>query len=452
MYYPIFLAHAAGFLESRGFEVDLLDSIARKLSWNQTSALVHEFDPDLIVVESNFSSVDSDAMMAARLSVAEDCPSVVTGPPVVQYKERILHWGTDYAISREYERSLLELASAIENGRSGERVSGVSCIRDQRLLEGPKRAFMEREELDELPFVTESYSKHLRLRDYFLNHSYYPMVQIMSSRGCPQSCTFCSWPSNFMGHRFRTRSTVNIVDELEYVESELPSVREVFFEDDCFTSSNQRVHEVCEEMRRRRLHISWSCQSRANLPFGLMSEMKSSGCRLLDVGFESGSDAILRKVKKGITVEEMRRFAADAKRAKLQLLGDFVIGLPGETHETIEETRNLIRAINPDILQVSIATPIPGTEFCDFCRDSGYIREIDPISTIGPEGLPKCVIEYPNLSGVQIESAVGDIIREYYLNPCYLAKALRRISGSRGFDESALLCKSLIGFLRGMVS
>ena len=294
LYFPIWLSYAAGFLENEGNEVKLVDAIAS--NWDQDRVLddVINFNPDIIVVDSNFSSLNNDIEVSNLLKKETGALTVIVGPPASQFAEKIIEKGVDVVARFEIELTLKEICESIEN-RCFDEIKGISYKKDGEIVNNPDRELSDSNFLDDLPFVSEVYKKHLNIQDYFLSHSFYPMVQIFTGRGCPNYCTFCSWPETLMGRKYRVRSVKNVVDEFEYIQNELPEIKEIFIEDDSFTIDKNRLTEFCEELKKRKIDINWSCQSRADLDYNTMTKMKEAGCRLLDVGYESGNDQILKK-------------------------------------------------------------------------------------------------------------------------------------------------------------
>jgi len=238
------------------------------------------------------------------------------------------------------------------------------------------------------------------------------------------------------------------VDEFEHITKELPEVKEIFIEDDTFTINKKRVKQFCEEIKRRRIDTSWGCQSRADLDYETMKAMKEAGCRLLDVGYESGSDEILKNIKKGITVNQMREFTKNAKKAGLKILADFVIGFPGETKETAEQTIRFIKEIKPDLLQVAVATPIPGTEFYDYVKENGFLLVDDLEESLDSWGAQKCIISYPEFTKEDIENYVDRALKEYYLSPSYIPVAMKNILRRNGLHELKVMAKSAKVFMK----
>jgi radical SAM superfamily enzyme YgiQ (UPF0313 family) len=245
-----------------------------------------------------------------------------------------------------------------------------------------------------------------------------------------------------MGRKYRARSVGNVVDEFEYVAREMPEVREIFIEDDTFTINKKRIADVCDEIRRRKLRITWSCNARATLDYDTMKKMRDAGCRLLVVGYESGSEQILAAIKKGITTQDSERFTRDAKRAGLMILADFIFGLPGETRATAEQTLAFAKKIRPNIVQFAVATPMPGTEFYEWVKENGYLLVDNLEDSIDSRGLQQCIIDYPDFSKSDIEHYVDRALKEYYLNISYVPVLLNNILRKNGLHELKGIVKS----------
>ena len=451
LYYPIWLAYAAGVLERVGHKVKLVDAIAWK--WDENKVLEDEkkSEPDLVVVDSNFSSLRNDVNVANILKESTGAVSVLVGPPASQFPEKILNDGIDIVARWEYDITIKEVADTIERGKDLKNVTGISYKENGRIVHNPDREFLSSEELDRMPFVSKVYKEHLNIKDYFLDHALYPMVQIFTGRGCPNQCTFCSWPETLMGREYRVRGVENVVDEFEYITNELPEVNEIFIEDDTFTLSKKRIRGICEEIKRRKLDITWSCNARANLDYETMKVMKEAGCRLLDVGYESGNDEILKNIKKRITTNDSRKFTEDAKRAGLMILADFIFGMPGETKETAEQTIRFAKEVKPNIVQFAVATPIPGTAFYNWVKDNGFLLVDDLEESLDKDGFQKCIVSYPEFTKEDIENYVDRALKEYYLNPSYIPIAMRNVFRKNGLHElkgMMISAKVLLKYMR----
>ena len=456
LYYPIWLSYATAVVEQE-HETKLVDAPAWNWSREDVITDVKRFKPDLIVMDSSFPSLNNDMEVAEELKKNCECKIVLVGPPTSQFPNEILNNnGVDIVARYEYDFTIRDVAEAIENGEEFKNIKGISYKKpffqkesftkeNEEIIHNPDREFTSSEDLDKIPFVSKVYKKHLNIKDYFLGSSLYPEVQIFTGRGCPYLCTFCSWTQTLMGRKYRVRSIQNVLKELEWIQENLPEAKEVFFEDDTFTINlslkkkalpkKNRVLEFCRDYKERNLDITWACNARADLDYETMKEMKRANCRLLIVGYESGSAEILRNIKKGITVEQIKQFAKDARKAGLLMHGDFIIGLPGETKETIKLTRTLIEETKPEILQVSVASPFPGTEFYEWCKENGYLLINNPNEYLDEQGHQKAIILYPELTNEEMVKEVDEILKKYYLSLRYVPLALKQILRRHGLDE-----------------
>ena len=436
LYYPIWLSYATAVVELE-HETRLVDAPAWNWSEEDVVEDIKRFKPDLIVVDSSFPSLNNDIKVAELIKqgYGDDVRIVLVGPPTSQFPDEILNNnGIDIVARWEYDFTVRDIAKALEENRDLRNIKGISYREDGKVIHNPNREFTSSDDLDKIPFVSRIYKKHLNISDYFLGQSLYPELQIFTGRGCPNQCTFCAWPQTLMGRKYRVRSIENVADEFEWIQNNLSEVKEIFIEDDTFTINKKRITEFSEEIKRRDLDITWACNARAT------------------VGYESGSDEILKNIKKGITVEQIKQFAKEARKAGLLVHGDFIIGLPGETKETIEKTKKLIREVRPDILQVSVASPFPGTEFYDWCRENGYLLTDDPNEYLDEQGHQKAIITYPELTNEEMVKEVDKILKGYYLSLSYVPLAFRQVFRRNGLDEFRRLLysvKMFMGYIGG---
>ena len=449
--YPKWLAYATGLLEKE-HSVKLVDAPASKLDTADIIKDVKQYRPDLAVVETNFSSLGNDIGVTQKIKEACGAMTVMVGTPAARFPEKILgNEGVNILALYEYDFTLLDVAGALEQGLPLKDIHGISYRENGRIIHNPNRDFTTSEDLDQVPFVSSVYKRHLNIKDYYLSQTLYPEVQIFTGRGCPFHCTFCSWPENLMGRKYRSRTADNIVDEFEYICQNLPEVKEIFIEDDTFTVNKNLVLDVCRKMQERKLDLTWSCNARATLDYSTMREMKSAGCRLLIVGYESGNDEILKAIQKGVDIQQMRAFTKDAKRAKLTIHGDFIIGLPGETKETAEQTLKFIKELKPNVLQVAVATPIPGTKFYEWTKENDYLLVDNLEESIDQNGYQKCILSYPDFTEADIEHYVNKALKEYYLSYSFIPVALNNILRKDGFHELKSMLKSAKTFIRYMM-
>jgi radical SAM superfamily enzyme YgiQ (UPF0313 family) len=266
--------------------------------------------------------------------------------------------------------------------------------------------------MDALPFVVDVYHRDLVVEQYFIGYLLHPYVSLYTGRGCRSKCTFCLWPQTVGGQRYRTRSVEHVVDEIAQATRLFPQVREYFFDDDTFTDDLPRAEAIARGLGR--LGVTWSCNAKANVPYSTLKILKDNGLRLLLVGYESGSQDILNHVRKGIRLERARAFTREAKALGIKIHGTFIMGLPGETPETIEATIRFAQEIDPDTLQVSLAAPYPGTELYREAVARGWLAEAELVDA---DGVQAAVLGYPHLTRSEIFASVESFYRRFYFRP-----------------------------------
>ena len=282
-----------------------------------------------------------------------------------------------------------------------------------RIRHNPERELIQN--MDELPWVADVYRRDLEIEKYFIGYLLHPYVSLYTGRGCPAQCTFCLWPQTIGGHKYRVRSPQNVADEMAYMREVFPQVKEFFFDDDTFTANLPRAREIARKLAP--LGLTWSCNSRANLDYDTIRQFKDSGLRLFLVGYESGDEQILRNIKKGVTLEEMRRFTKACHRAGVVVHGTFILGLPVETPETIARTIRFAQELDVFSIQVSLAAPYPGTELYDMAKLNGWFAKQDKTDLVEADGFQQSALKYPGITQEEIFEAVDRFYRAYYLRP-----------------------------------
>jgi radical SAM superfamily enzyme YgiQ (UPF0313 family) len=201
-----------------------------------------------------------------------------------------------------------------------------------------------------------------------------------------------------------------------------PDLKEVFFDDDTFNIQKARTVELCSKLKP--LKMTWSCTSRVTTDYETLKAQKEAGCRLLIVGYESGNQQILKNIKKGATIERARDFTRDTKKLGLVVHGDFIIGLPGETRETIEQTIKFAKELDVETIQVSLAHAYPGTELYDFAQKNGFI--VNGQQMVDEGGHQMAMLEYPGLPREEALDAVHRFYDEYYFRPKAMFRIVRK--------------------------
>ncbi|MFZ2447560.1 MAG: radical SAM protein [Syntrophobacteraceae bacterium] len=423
IYYPLWLAHAAGLLEKRGHEVLLLDAPAECKELDDYRETVVSFGPDMVVCDTSTPSIESDVKVLEVLKAwcrqEPLCVVVGTHPSALPAETFKLSAAVDIIARREYDWTLCELAEQ----RSLEEISGISYRRHGSVAHNQDRPFSE--QLDEIPFVSSVYKRHLNIDNYFYAHCRNPVISFFAGRGCPNRCFYCVYPQVMFGRRYRHRSVAHVVDELAYIEREFPEVREVLIDDDNFTADQEFVAEICDEIVRRRLAVTWTCEARVNLRYEIMVKMKAAGCRLLVAGFESGDQGVLDSICKGTTLVQGEEFARNAKRAGLRVHGCFMVGNRGESRRTLDRTLDFALRLPLDTAQFFPLMVYPGTEAYQWAEKKGYIRADNFRQWLTAEGMHNCVLYTEELSADELVDFCDYARRRFYLRPRYLAyKAL----------------------------
>jgi radical SAM superfamily enzyme YgiQ (UPF0313 family) len=266
--------------------------------------------------------------------------------------------------------------------------------------------------MDLLPFVTPIYKRDLTVEHYAIGYLRHPYVSLYTGRGCRSKCTFCLWPQTVGGQRYRTRSVGHVAEEMALAQRLFPQVKEFFFDDDTFTDDLPRAAAIARELGK--LGITWSVNAKANVPFTTLKVLKDNGLRLLLVGYESGNQQILNNIKKGVRLDVARRFTRDCKALGIAIHGTFILGLPGETRETIKETIRFACEIDPTTIQVSLAAPYPGTALYAEAHRNGWI---EAEALVDEAGVQTSAIGYPHLSRTEIFQSVDLVYRRFYFRP-----------------------------------
>ncbi|MCK5065345.1 MAG: radical SAM protein [Candidatus Fermentibacteraceae bacterium] len=425
LYYPIWLAYAACALEQDGHELDLIDSPAGGLDFAQTASRIEGFNPALVIVETSTPSIESDVRFADSLhKTGRTVVLVGTHPSALS--EETLRLGSRYdgIVIGEYELPLVKLAQVLEVNGNPDVIPGL-------YLRGPNgegcfTGYSERlDDLDSLPFVSMMYAKHLNIRNYNNPNALYPQVMIMGGRGCPHECTFCVFPQVLQGRKFRYRSIDNIVGEMLWVQENLPDVRAVFFEDDTISVDKKRLRELAEAMIRADVSISWTSNMRANVDRETLEICRRAGLRSVCVGFESGSDEMLKNMKKGITTEISRVFMQNATAAGILVHGCFMVGTRGETGKTMQETLEFALEINPDTAQFYPMMVYPGTEAYRQADESGNLTATAWKDWLTEDGLHNCVVSTDELTSEQLVDFCDYARKKFYLRPLYILRKIR---------------------------
>ena len=445
LYYPLWLIYAAALCEKNGFDVEFLDAPATPLNEEQSLEYIQERGEGtkLFVVETSTPSIYSDIKFVEEIKeLYPESLSLLVGthPSALPQETLEISDKVDAVARHEFDDIVLAMAKALRDGEDVWDVLGLTYRQDGVIKSNPDMPYKEK--LDEIPFASKFIKEHLNHKDYFFGASFYPEIQMFTGRGCMAHCNFCVYPQTLHGHKYRLRSAQNVVDEFQYIAENFPDVKEVVIEDDTFTGNIKRVHEICNMLIERGLHkrLSWLCNARVNLDFETMKLMKEAGCRLIIPGIESGSETILRNIKKGTNLRLIREYIRNAKKAGLLVHACYMVGNQGETKETMEETFKLALELNADTAQFYPLLPFPGTEAYAWAKSNGYISgRYDEY--VKEDGTINCVLNLPGISSEEMVKFCDDARKKYYLRPSYILHRLKM-----GLQDPEDLKRSLKAF------
>ena len=412
-WYPVWLAYPTGMLEG----ARLLDAPPHHVSAEETINIARDYE--FLVLFTSTPGFPGDIRLAQKIKeVNPGIKIAFVGPHVSVLPEKSLKdcSAIDFVVRKEFDYATVEFAQ----GKPLDEILGISYLKNGSVVHNPDRPEMQN--LDSLPHVTDVYKRDLDVTRYNVPFLLYPFVSLYTTRGCPAQCTFCLWPQTLSGHPWRKRSSDDVAREMAKAKEYWPNVREFFFDDDTFNIQKARTIELCSKLKP--LGLTWSCTSRVTTDYETLKAMKEAGCRLLIVGFESGDQQILKNIKKGATVERARQFTKDCHKLGLVIHGDFILGLPGETTETIRNTIQFAKDLDVETIQVSVAHAYPGTELYDYAVKNGFM--VGDNKMVDEGGHQLAHIQYPGLPADEILESVHRFYDEYYFRPKAVFRILRK--------------------------
>ena len=385
-WFPTWLAQPAALVP----DSKLIDAPPARLGLE--AVLRQAGDYELAVLHTSTPSFAADVKVAEALKDTNPRLKIgLVGAKVAVEPEASLAASSaiDFVAREEFDFTIKEVAE----GRAFADIDGLSYRGpDGAPVHNRERAILEN--MDQLPFVTEVYKRDLKIEDYFIGYLKHPYMSLYTGRGCKSRCTFCLWPQTVGGHRYRVRSVAHVIEEIRLARSYFPQVKEFFFDDDTFTDDLPRAEAIARSWASSgspgRATPRPTCRARPS------KCCATTGLRLLLVGYETGNQQILYNIKKGMRIDIARRFTKDCHELGITIHGTFILGLPGETKETIEETIRFAADINPHTIQVSLAAPYPGTELYRQAVQEGWL-DIAHAELIDDNGVQIAPLHYPTI-------------------------------------------------------
>ncbi|MDH3346847.1 MAG: radical SAM protein [Desulfobulbaceae bacterium] len=435
--YPIFLGYSAAQLKKRGHRVSYIDSVIQDFDLAQTLSEAKNLEPEAIFMETTTPSIEADYANLVALKEATGAKIIVGGPHATYFHKEVLLEcpAVDVVIRHEFDT---KIGGVVDNLADLSTVTGITYRRDSEIIDNGDGEVEN--DLDSIPLPDrETVPWHWYVEAWFTRQ---PFMNMMTSRGCPFHCSFCLWPQAMYGHRQRFRSLDNVFEELRHMVHNY-GLKEVNIDDGTFTTNKKRVIEFCRRLREEKLDIIWTCNGRVDtLDDEMLSEMKKSGCRMIRVGVESGSQEVLDKIKKSLTLDQIEKGVAMIKKHKIQALGGFMFGFPYDTRESVNQTIAFAKKLSPDQVQFSINMSYPGTSLYEYAKENNLLlaksfKEFD--MTHGP------VVKTKDMSREELEHILARAYKEFYFRPGYVLQTLKHINS---MDEVRRVFRSLGSLLK----
>lgn len=415
-WFPTWLAQPAALIEG----AKLVDAPPHDQTRDDVLKIARDYE--LAVIHTSAPTLRGDAELAEALKSQNPQMQVgLVGAHAAVLPEETLRASEaiDFVGRKEFDFTCRDVAQ----GKPLAEIAGLSFRREGKIVHNAERAMIE--SFDDLPSVMDVYARDLEIERYFIGYLKHPYVSHYTGRGCPAQCTFCLWPQTVGGHKYRAKSPAGVAREMAYAQRLFPQVKEFFFDDDTFTAYQPRAREIARELGK--LGMTWSCNARANVNYETLKTMRDNGLRLLLVGYESGVQRILDNIKKGIRVEEAREFTANCKKLGITIHGTFILGLPGETPETIRETIEYAKSLDVFSIQVSLAAPYPGTELYRQAKENGWFAgDAHLVDELGQQA---AALEYEGLTREEIFRSVERFYKSYYFRPRPIARMVGEMLG-----------------------
>ena len=432
------IGYMAAVLEKNGYDVDVLDASALELTYDEIGEEILKRNPDIVSISALTPTIGVALDSADKIKQVKPDTVVVLGGyhPTFEYKSVLEEPSVDVVVRGEGEYTLLELVQTIESGGDLSSVAGLAFIdeNDDEITLTADRPIIK--DLDELPFP----AFHLFPMDkYKILNITTNVATIITTRGCPMQCSFCS-SAALHGNHLRRRSYENVCDEIELRLKE-QNIDTIAFMDDTFTLNKKFVRNFCEEIKRRNLKFWWGCTSRVDtLDEELLQIMKDAGCITIFIGVESADQQMLEKMNKNITISKTESAFRLARKVGIRTIASCVIGMPEDTKKTIKQTIDFVKKLNPNYALYSLATPYPGTRFYNetFKKNLIKINDWSKFTLLNP------VLKTIDCSSKELRSIQKKAFLKFYLRPNYL---IRQVS-----QDGMILLKTIFGVARQIIS
>ncbi len=442
---PLGIAYIATVLEKNGHTVSIIDgpaqAIVQRYGFDDLEKDILSFQPDVIGLSVSTSQIDyAKKTIKIIKKVVPKSPIILGGPLITTTPDALLEFpDVAYGVFGEADLTFSTILKKIEEGKPLENTEGV-IWRENEIVKYKNPDVIA--DLDTIPLPARHLLPMHIYRPSPANYRRLPATTIMTSRGCPYQCIFCS--RAIEGTKFRAHSAKRVVEEIEHL-IEKYGIKDIQFFDDTFTLIPERTEKICNMIIERKLDITWNCMTRVDrVTLKLLSLMRKAGCYEIGIGIESGSDRVLKFIKKGLTKEQIRHGVHMAHDAGIDVRGFFMIGFPTETKEEILQTIAFAKELEVDVAQFMVATPFPGTKLWDVAKETGTINDknLSNFTFYAP-------IEAPFSSSLLSNSDITKLYKKafvsFYLRPSYLFRQLCKIRTFNDVKRNYLAFKGIVG-------
>lgn len=415
MVYSYLNLSSAAVARNDGHDVSYIHCQTQGIDFKLIKAKFSHQKPDLLVIKLEHINISTALKTSQIAKDVCNCKVVFVGPLVTATAQESLknYNCCDFLLRGEWDYTVSKLAKTLQLNKDFNDVNGLCYRQDGQIMIKDKAPIIE--DLDALPFPAYDLIGFSKFYESVFTH--FPVATAITSRGCPFHCVYCVFPNTIYSHKYRAQSPERVLAEALYLQNEF-GVRQIRYDDDTFEINKQRVFDICKLFEENDVRLKWIIQSRPSLMTVEMAKaLKKAGCVMVLYGVESGDDEILKKIKKSTTTSEIERGVNIAQKYGLDVLNCVMIGFYWDTPETIKRTIDFAFKLNAEFTQFSIATPLPGTEYYELLKSSGYMVSEDIEKG---DSFHKANVDFPNLKQSQIDKMLKGIYRRYYIRPRYL--------------------------------
>lgn len=436
---PIGLLYIQAAVEHSIHESIFLDANLEGWDYAETASQILYYKPDLVGIQAmTFTLPDAYLVAKALKQLNPEVQVMLGGPHATIYpKETAALEAVDFAFAGEGEVGFIDFLNVFDNIEKRAAMPGIACKINGKISYTPSSGLLKK--LDDVYYPARKSSKYMRYSSVLAKRN--PITIMITSRGCPFQCIFC----NRMGRQYRYHSAQYVLDEIDEISK--MNIKEIFIHDDTFSLKRDRVKEICKGIIERRYDIIWEARTRVDcVDEELLTIMRKAGCHRLSFGVESGSDKVLKSIKKGINPEQVRKVFKWCRQVGIVTLADFMFGNLDEEKEDIKKSLQLVKEINPDYIQYSICSPYPGTPLYKLGLERGLIPydvwlefARNPLSNF------KSPVWEQYFTQEELIKITADAYRTFYMNPSFIFKQILHI---RSFKQLRNILRAAMGMIR----